>query len=95
MFLLLLTGGLAQRSRAEEGTRLLRNPDISATQIVFVYAGDLWIVAREGGEARRLTSYPGLESFPRFSPDGKWVAFSAAYDGNTDVYVIPSIGGEP
>ncbi len=95
LFLALLASGLFSGARAEEGTKLLRYPDISATQIVFVYAGDLWIVGREGGQARRLTSAPGIESFPRFSPDGKWVAFSASYDGNTDVYVISSQGGQP
>jgi tricorn protease len=76
-------------------TRLLRQPDISATSIVFAHGGDLWIVGREGGEARRLTSHPGVESHPRFSPDGSQVAFSGQYDGNTDVFVVPAIGGAP
>ncbi len=75
--------------------RLLRNPDISATQIVFTHGGDLWIVPREGGEARRLTSDVGLEFQPKFSPDGRLIAFSGQYDGNTDVFVMPAEGGEP
>lgn len=80
---------------ASAGARLLRMPAISATQIAFVYAGDIWIVAREGGEARRLTTFEGLETDPQFSPDGAWVAFTGQYDGNTDVYRVPTEGGEP
>jgi len=76
-------------------SRLLREPDISAAQIVFAHGGDLWTVARTGGDARRLTSFPGVESNPHFSPDGLQIAFSALYDGNTDVYVVPAFGGEP
>ncbi len=77
------------------GTRLLRMPTISATQIAFAYANNIWVVERSGGIARRLTSFPGLTSDPHFSPDGKWIAFSSGYAGNEDVYVIPSEGGEP
>ncbi len=96
LFLLTLLGPGSAVSRAEETpTRLLRNPDVSATRIVFVYAGDLWIAPREGGQARRLTSHVGEEVLPRFSPDGNWVAYSASYDGNMDVYVIAADGGEP
>ncbi len=80
---------------APEETRLMRQPDISKDSVVFVYAEDLWIVPRAGGEARRLTSHPGDEQFPKFSPDGKWIAFTGEYDGNADVYVIPAEGGEP
>src|SRR5437763_1890484 len=76
-------------------TRLMRYPDISRGSIVFSYAGDLWTIAREGGQARRLTSHPGDELYPKFSPDSKWIAFTGEYDGNKDVYVIPSQGGEP
>lgn len=78
-----------------QGTRLLRQPTISATHIVFVYANDLWQVSRNGGQAIRLTSHEGYESNPHFSPDEKWIAFSGQYDGNTDVYVIPATGGVP
>ena len=74
---------------------LLREPALSRTQIVFSYAGDLWSVPREGGEARRLTAGPGVETDPVFSPDGSTVAFTGEYDGNVDVFVIPASGGEP
>jgi tricorn protease len=74
---------------------MLRYPAVSKTQIAFVYAGDVWLVSKEGGTAVRLTASPGEESFPRFSPDGSKVAFSASYDGNVDIFVIPSAGGEP
>jgi tricorn protease len=74
---------------------MLRFPDVSANQIVFVYAGDLWIVPKEGGFARRLSSPQGQEIFPKFSPDGQMIAFSGNYDGNTDIYVMPAVGGSP
>jgi len=74
---------------------MLRFPDVSANKIVFVYAGDLWIVSKEGGIARKLSSPKGQELFPKFSPDGQMLAFSGNYDGNVDVYVMPSIGGTP
>src|SRR3989475_6548168 len=74
---------------------MLRKPAVSRTQIVFSYAGDLWIVGREGGESRRLTAAPGEESDPAFSPDGTQVAFTGEYDGNVDVYVVPASGGVP
>jgi tricorn protease len=78
-----------------EGQMLLRNPTVSQTQIVFSYAGDLWIVPREGGEAKRLTVGVGQENDPRFSPDGRQVAFTGEYDGSVDVYVVPAAGGVP
>lgn len=81
-------------TRGEEA-RLLRFPNASKDKITFVYAGDIFIVDKNGGVARRLTSSKGLELFPRFSPDGKMIAFSAEYDGNREVYVMPSDGGEP
>ncbi len=74
---------------------LLRFPTVNKTHIVFNYAGDLWIVSREGGEAHRLTSGVGTESLPFFSPDGSTVAFTGEYDGNRDVYVVPAAGGVP
>ena len=76
-------------------TRLLSDPAVSAKQIAFIYAGDLWTCDLDGKNARRLTSDPGAESRPAFSPDGKWIAFSAQYEGNTDVYVVSSEGGVP
>ncbi|MBA3949433.1 MAG: PD40 domain-containing protein, partial [Acidobacteria bacterium] len=80
---------------AQIDARMLRYPSVSKTQIAFVYAGDVWLVPKAGGTAHRLTSSAGEETFPRFSPDGTKVAFSANYDGNQDVYVIPAAGGEP
>src|SRR5438876_7098182 len=74
---------------------LFRQPAISKSEIVFSYAGDLWIVSRNGGDARRLTTGIGIETNPYFSPDGSWVAFTGEYDGNTDVYVIAASGGVP
>ncbi|RMG48558.1 MAG: protease [Acidobacteria bacterium] len=75
--------------------RLLRFADIHGDRVAFVYAGDIWVAPSEGGEARRLTSDPGLELFPKFSPDGRLIAFSAEYDGTRQVYVIPAEGGAP
>lgn len=74
---------------------LMRHPTLSASSIVFQFAGDLWSVPRQGGEARRLTTAPGIESDPYFSPDGQTIAFTADYDGNTDVYTMPAEGGVP
>ena len=73
-------------------TLLLQQPTASQTQVAFIYAGDLWITSRDGGSARRLTSHPGVESSPRFSPDGEWIAFTGHYQGNPDVYLIASEG---
>ena len=81
-------------SKAEEA-RLLRFPATNGSEIVFTYAGDLFKVSINGGEAKRLTSHLGYEMFPRFSPDGKIIAFTGQYDGNTEVYTVPSDGGEP
>ena len=75
--------------------RLLRFPSTNGSEVVFTYAGDLYKASLNGGEARRLTSHVGYEMFPRFSPDGKTIAFTGQYDGNTEVYSIPSDGGEP
>jgi tricorn protease len=85
----------AAAGQVPEGpTKLLRFADISKDKVVFTYAGDLWIASREGGNARRLTSL-GNELYPKFSPDGKWIAFTGEYDGNPDVYVVSAEGGEP
>ncbi|MFC7524352.1 S41 family peptidase [Parapedobacter sp. GCM10030251] len=80
---------------AQEETRLLRFPTVHGEQVAFTYAGDLYLVSANGGVARRLTSHPGHELFPRFSHDGKHIAFTGQYDGNTEVFVIPATGGEP
>jgi len=74
---------------------LLQQPALSRTQVVFVFAGDLWSVPREGGTATRLTSGVGIESHPVFSPDGTQIAFTGEYDGNIDVFVMPAAGGVP
>jgi tricorn protease len=89
---LLLVAAVAQ---ADEGTRLLRFPDIHGDQVVFSYGGDLWLASTDGGMARRLTAHPGQELFARFSPDGQWIAFTGQYDGDEQVYVVPTAGGEP
>ncbi|MEL7120886.1 MAG: PDZ domain-containing protein [Bacteroidota bacterium] len=78
-----------------QGTQLLRQPSLSESHIVFVYANDLWTVDRNGGDATRLTTDEGAENDPHFSPDGKMIAFTAQYDGNADVYIIPTTGGTP
>ena len=75
--------------------RLLRFPATNEKEIVFSYAGDLYRVPIQGGEAQRLTAFMGYEMFPRFSPDGQTIAFTGQYDGNTEVYTIPATGGEP
>lgn len=74
---------------------LFRYPDVSATQVVFVYANDIWVMPKEGGMAVKLSSPPGLESFPKFSPNGKEIAFTGRYDGNNDVYTLSVQGGVP
>ncbi|MDD4645551.1 MAG: hypothetical protein PHY99_06145, partial [Bacteroidales bacterium] len=76
-------------------TRLLKQPAVSATHIAFIYADDLWVAGTDGSEPRRMTVDEGIESNPVFSPDGKLIAFSAQYDGNTDVFTIPVEGGVP
>ena len=93
LFLVLLS--LPALALAADETRLLRFPATEGDRIVFVYAGDLYTVPVNGGVARKLTTDIGYESFPRFSPDGKWIAFTGQYDGNTEVYLMPAEGGVP
>jgi tricorn protease len=76
-------------------TKLLRFPDIHGDHVVFTHAGDLWTAPATGGTAVRLTAAPGLELFPKYSPDGRWIAFTGQYDGDEQVYVIPATGGVP
>ena len=91
----LLAAFAAAALTAENDLLLLQKPALSRTQVVFVFAGDLWSVPREGGEAVRLTAGPGSETNPVFSPDGAWIAFTGEYDGNVDVYVVSASGGVP
>ena len=86
---------LASGAHAQVNARLLQHPDVSKTHIVFSYAGDLWVVAKEGGAAFKLSSPPGEEMFPHFSPDGSRIAYTGNYDGNADVYTVPTLGGIP
>ena len=90
-----LTASASFAAVPEDETLLLQQPTLSEEHVVFTYAGDLWVVDRSGGEARRLTSSPGVETAPELSPNGRWVAFTGQYEGNADVYVIPVEGGIP
>lgn len=94
---LLLAAGIASQLQAQNPVHagLFRYPDVSASQIVFSYANDIWVVPKTGGTALKLSSPPGVESFPKFSPDGKEIAFTGNYDGNSDVYLMPVSGGIP
>jgi tricorn protease len=95
LLILLLLAADALRAQSSNPYALLRKPTVSKTQIAFSYGGDLWIVDRSGGEARRLTTDVGIEIDPVFSPDGSMIAFTGEYDGNEDVYVVPAAGGSP
>jgi tricorn protease len=88
-----LTAGFAAVLSAQ--SKLLRFPDIHGDRVAFTYGGDLWTAPSAGGTATRLTSHPGIEVFAKFSPDGKWIAFTGQYDGDEQVYVMPSTGGVP
>jgi len=79
---------------SDEGL-LLRFPDVSKDKVAFVYAGDIYTAPRAGGMAVRITSHEGMELFPKFSPDGQYIAFTGQYDGDRSVYVMPAGGGEP
>src|SRR5256886_11880490 len=93
--LAIMLGLVLLSSNAYSQTKLLRFPDISGEKVVFTYAGDLWTAPASGGAAIRLTSHPGIEVFGKFSPDGKWIAFTGQYDGDEQVYVVSSAGGVP
>jgi tricorn protease len=86
---------LASAALAADEPLLLQKPTLSKSHIVFGYGGDLWTVTRDGGDATRLTSGPGVETDPAFSPDGTRLAFTGEYDGNVDVFVVPASGGVP
>src|SRR5260370_26467372 len=95
MRLLLAFLALAAAGVAADGPLLLQKPTLSKTDIVFAYAGDLWSVPREGGDAVRLANGSGNETDPSFSPDGTRIAFTGEYDGNVDVFVVLASGGVP
>jgi tricorn protease len=91
----LLLVGASVPATAQIDARMLRYPAVSSTQIAFVYAGDVWLVPKQGGLAHRLSTPTGEESFPRFSPDGTRIGYTADYDGNPDIYVVAATGGTP
>ena len=95
MIFFCITVFICDKLNAQIDAGLFRFPDVSKTQIVFTYANDIWIISKDGGTAEKLSSPAGIESFPKFSPDGRTIAFSGNYDGNTDVYTIPVNGGVP
>lgn len=86
---------LVGATTASAQTKLLRFPDMHGDRVAFTYAGDLWTAPANGGSAIRLTAHPGIEVFAKFSPDGKWIAFTGQYDGDEQVYVMPAAGGVP
>lgn len=92
---LLCAAALALSLGAAAQSHLMRYPDIHGKSLVFTYEGDLWLASVDGGSARRITSDPGEERYAKFSPDGKWIAFTGSYDGGVDVYVMPAEGGVP
>ncbi|HEX2832335.1 MAG TPA: PDZ domain-containing protein [Thermoanaerobaculia bacterium] len=92
---LALVASVTSVSAQEKLTRLLRQPDIHGDLVAFVYAGDIWLASTKGGDARRLTSDEGMEYFPKFSPDGRWIAFTGDYSGSRQVFVISVDGGAP
>src|SRR5437667_9741110 len=94
VLLVIVCSSMALAQENQEG-RLMRFPDIYKDRVAFMYGGDLWLASTSGGTARRITSHQGRELFPKFSPDGKWIAFTGQYDGNFNVYVMPSDGGQP
>jgi tricorn protease len=95
LLFLALCSGASLGSEAQINASLFRYPDVSSTQIVFTYANDLWVVPKEGGKAAHLSSPSGVEVFPKFSPDGNTIAYTADYDGNNSIYTIPAAGGIP
>src|SRR6266542_3370549 len=91
----ILFAALTVSATAYAQTKLLRFPDIQGDRVAFTYGGDIWSAPASGGTAIRLTAHPGVEVFAKFSPDGKWIAFTGQYDGDEQVYVISAAGGEP
>ena len=95
VWMCVLTAALLAAPEVMAQSKPLRFPDVHGDRVVFSYAGDLWIASSQGGAARRLTAHSGVEVFAKFSPDGKWIAFTGQYDGDEQVYVMPAEGGEP
>src|SRR5690242_17774310 len=95
LFVAITAIAISAQAQESQESRLLRFPDIYKDKVAFVYGGDIWLASASGGVARRITSHPGRELFPKFSPDGKWIAFTGQYDGNFNVYVMPAEGGQP
>lgn len=95
ILLVLVMIGITTSIQAQISAKLMRYMDVSDSQITFVYGGDIWVVDKDGGTAIQITHSQGEESWPRFSPDGKEIAFTASYNGNQDVYVMPVTGGIP
>jgi len=94
LILFLLAFG-AENLFAQINAKLMRDMDVSDSHIAFVYGGDIWLVDKNGGTANQLTRSQGVESWPKFSPDGQHIAYSAYYNGNEDIYVVPVTGGVP
>ncbi|MBP1766343.1 MAG: peptidase, partial [Candidatus Aminicenantes bacterium] len=97
IFIILGLAVLAQTAAGVDtkDTRLFTQPAISPSQIAFVYANNLWVADTDGRNPRQITTDVGVETGPAFSPDGKWIAFSAQYEGNMDVYIVSAAGGVP
>ena len=93
--LVLVAIAASQVTFGQISAKLMRYMDVSDNQITFVYGGDIWVMSKEGGTAQQVTHSPGEESWPRFSPDGTSIAYTASYNGNQDVYVMPAKGGVP
>ncbi|MFO7891421.1 MAG: Tricorn protease like protein, partial [bacterium] len=87
--------GIFSNAAAQISAKLMRYMDVSDTRITFVYGGDVWVMPKSGGTALQVTHSSGEESWPRFSADGRFIAYTASYNGNQDVYVIPVQGGVP
>src|SRR6266571_3913872 len=92
---IVLVALLLTRFLSAQETLLLRSPSVSNDKIAFAYGSDIWVADRDGQHPQRLTVNQDAETNPVLSPDGKWIAFTGNYDGNTDVYVIPVTGGAP
>lgn len=91
---LVVSSAAVLNAQTATDTRLLREPTLSATQVAFTHGADVWVVSREGGEARRLTSTPAVERDPQFSPDGQWIAFTSTRSGGPAVWIVPMAGGD-